>query len=223
MVSNDIRFDDIASVDAERAARLSAAPSFEVIVAEVIQGLRRAIERKQFQCAMDYPPYGGKRAIFQFQICPQLYDWFFNSRSGIRAQYRVSPDQGIRATATIMKAATDVVVASLPVEFPVRHVKVDRDLGCLVCERAFFRESLSHEDAKVWVGEWIVTGKQGLLTEVPMYDEPYVLFGDNSSTAPAPYGPIELTWLDLKGAVIGGEQTKDRFERATQIHRTLWT
>src|SRR5262249_47711843 len=44
------------------------------------------------------------RAIVQFPVAPILFDWFFNARSGYRAQFRVHPQCGLDFNAAIIGA-----------------------------------------------------------------------------------------------------------------------
>lgn len=89
-------FEHIRAVDATRAARLeSCGPPIELL-ANLQAALDQQITKGECRIAVDSRrgEFIELRAIVQFQVSPDLYDWFFNARTGYRAQFWVSPEAG---------------------------------------------------------------------------------------------------------------------------------
>src|SRR3954453_12735660 len=174
---------------------------FCAIVAQLKDALDIALTETKFRCGTDFYQ-GHQRAIFQFQIAPEIYDDFFNSRAGYRAQYWISPEQGQSANAECLKALVPTILSVLPDRFEAREICKDaRDLGGRVITRAFFETSFGHPARKVWIGENLITGEPGVLPKA-RYDGPNLIV--SRWTAPrAPYPRVASNWVDLKGGFVG--------------------
>jgi hypothetical protein len=220
--SDDWRFDLIAKVEPKRAARLEGAPTdFCEIVALLKDALSIALAQKLFHCGTDFYQ-GNQRAIFQFQISPEIYDYFFNSRASYRAQYWISTEQGQSANAKCLKALATTILPVLPDRFEAREIyKNVEDCGGRVIERAFFEASFDHAASKIWIGENLINRERGVLPKA-RYDGPNLVVSRwTAPRAPYPRGPSN--WMDLKGGFLGGTQPKDPAKRALLLHQYGWT
>jgi hypothetical protein len=155
-----------------------------------------------------------------------LYDYFFNSRSGYRAQYWIAPEHGQTANAECLHAAWQVMLSALPDYFEVREIETtnhwdgrkDVDVGSRQVLRSFFDASFNHAAAKIWICERLIRGHTGSLQAIPIHDGPRLLV-PRWPTARAPCPGAESTWLDLKGGFVSGEQPKDPWVRAMDINK----
>lgn len=223
--SIDWSFAEVAKVKPARATRLELAPAFETIVAEMGVALADALARKSFRCGTDFFR-GHQRAIVQFLVPSKLYDCFFNSRRGYRAQYWIAPEQGQAANAECLRAAWSAMEAVLPERFEARKIdtenhwtgRKDIDVGGREALRSFYGDSFGHPAAKVWMCERLIRGHNGPLQSIPIFDAPRLVV-DRWPTALAHCPDAGLTWLDLKGGFVGGEQPKDPWLRAVQINK----
>lgn len=223
--SSDWNFDEVAKVDAPRARRLEAAPAFEMIIAQVKDALSDALAQKQYRCGTDCYQ-GHRRAIFQFRVSQELYDNFFNSRSGYRAQFWISPDRGHAANLECLDASLQIARASLPDRLDARVIETtdepyegrrDIDVGVRVLPLEFLTVSLAHPAAKIWICERLITGHQGSLKPITCSSgEQVSVLRWKTTISPCP--SPEWTWLDLKGGFVGGRQPKDSSVRARDIH-----
>jgi hypothetical protein len=221
----DWSFAEVSAVDALRSARLESAPAFEIIVSQLRAALADALAHKHFRCGID-SYRGHQRAIFQFWVPSELYDYFFNSRAGYRAQYWIAPEHGQTANAERLCAAWQAMLSTLPDDFEARKIETtndwdgrkDVDVGSRQVLRSFFEASFNHAAAKIWICERLILGHAGPLQAIPIHDGPRLLV-QRWPTARAPCPWAESTWLDLKGGFVSGEQPKDPWIRAKDINK----
>src|SRR5689334_5966180 len=89
-----------ANLDRRRARELENAPSFGQIVLDVRRAFKRSIADGSARA--ESGSQGDPRATIQFRVNPVLYDMFFNSRTGYRAQYWRSLRAGNSANALLV-------------------------------------------------------------------------------------------------------------------------
>jgi len=82
-----------------------------------------------------------RRPVFSVRIGEDLFDQFFNSATGYRAEYFRSPWDGLRANAIFMKAASPALLEGAP--DGASDLSVD-----------FIRESVATLSAKAWLAEY---------------------------------------------------------------------
>lgn len=223
--ATDWSFGEVAKADVARSKRLQTAPTFETIVAQVRAALSDAIANKHFRCGVDFY-LGHQRAIFQFRIRQDLYDRFFNSRTGYRAQYWISPERGQAANTECLQALSPAIMAGLPDCFEAREIQTednwagrkDTDVGGRDVARSFFMDSFTHPAAKIWICERLIGGQTGPLQSIPI-SQGSRLCVPRWPTALALCPKATLAWLDLKGGFVGGNQPKDSCVRARDINK----
>ncbi|MEW6052454.1 MAG: hypothetical protein AB1552_01520 [Nitrospirota bacterium] len=119
----------------ERLPKLKDSISFEDIAITIAKNLAvlcchtNRIEGTDFQ-----------RPVYTVEIGRTLFDQFFNSATGYRAQYFRSPWAGLQANALFMKTILPPILESAPSTASVLSVD-------------FIRESLSTLSAKAWLTE----------------------------------------------------------------------
>ena len=157
------------------------------------------------------------RALIQFPVHPNLFDWFFNARTGYRAHFRAHPDCGLAFNADVVCAVRDRLRGCLP--SIIRAVKVDSAMsaqGEVSISNADLVRSLDPALAKFWVGATAIGGAdRGLGASGPK-----ICVG--SDRWPALY-MVGHTWLDLKGAFDDNGklyQPKSPRGRAIKLHET---
>lgn len=229
--AKDWSFDELGI---ERASRLRTAPPFEDIVGTIQAALLRALVDGSYRCGVDvFPEPERERAILQFPVSKVLYDEFFNARTGYRAQFYDSCEQGQAANGQCIEASRPLLMENLPEYLVARKIKtktpveyeprVDIDLGPNQVPSSLFHRSFALSDAKIWICERLICGVCGPLKMLPYLEGPPLLV----DRWPGAYAPCpddaKLAWLELKGAVLGGEQTKDPLSRARQINMTGYT
>jgi hypothetical protein len=97
IAETDWGFEDIRANDEARAARLESAGSPDELVVTLTRALSEAFGRSEIRFAIDSRDnrFVERRAILQFRVAPEDYDWFFNARTGYRAQFWRCPSLGI--------------------------------------------------------------------------------------------------------------------------------
>ena len=142
------------------------------------------------------------RASFRLRVSSTLYDWFFNSPVGYRAQFAISKSTGLEANASALRT-----LESRMVEASVSHGR----------DRLFVTLSLRSEGAKIWIDESEVEGQMGRLE--PAIDfERWEKNSEDGAGLLIPRG----RYLEVKGAWITklGEVFIDPYKRtrAEQIY-----
>src|SRR5262245_63868928 len=108
-------FESVRVADRHRAEVLENAPRFLEIVARIATAASDAVKAGSESYYWQWEPHGQwegfKRAVFQFPIDADLFDFFWNARSGFRAQFWLSPTIGALANALIAEKVTVVLPA----------------------------------------------------------------------------------------------------------------
>jgi hypothetical protein len=97
-------FSTIALDDPERAARLAAAGSPDLLISEVCKALDLALAASEARVGFDWKGtvISTWRTTFQLRVDERLYDWFFNSRTGYRAHFWHSCEAGLAFNAQMV-------------------------------------------------------------------------------------------------------------------------
>ena len=229
----DWSFDDIRRHDAARADRLEHFSNFDEILRRVIAVFKSARSKEELRIGIDTPMDGRKaeRAILQIPVCAGLFDAFFNSRGGLRAEYWRAPRIGRRSEARLISALLPLL--NPPATVTVRRIKmgfddwggrVEQDTGETEVSGEFLAASLGSSLAKVYICERLIDGRKGPLVDLrhDLYSSALRLSIPRWPTARAPI-PRSLGWIDWKGAFLDGDeqfQLKPPEARASDLHRT---
>lgn len=169
---------------------------------------------------------GFRRPVYSVAVNRDLFDQFFNSATGYRAEYFRSPWAGLRANTTFMRAVSPALLGSGPSEALGLHVD-------------FIRESLATPSAKVWLaengkevdpscpgcqGEWSTASVGNPRVAEIRNNRWDVAQGVKSEWGrKAPY----LTKLRIMGAFLDGQLNEfvpfDKRFRADEIHQFGWS
>ena len=162
-----------------RAERLQDAPQPETLVTRVAQEALEAAENGRCQCRWQLGELmsGCGRAIAVIPISQDVFDALFNGRSGYRAQYYLSCDEGIHFNCVIMGALHE----------PLRIARELADLS------ETFDHSFTGPWSKIWVEgddrpfqtaapddfrprRWVkrLEGKESFWLRAPLPDQPAI-------------------------------------------------
>jgi hypothetical protein len=187
ITSADWSFERIHNADATRAARLEICGSREMLITALVQAVQ------ENRCVEYIEPDSGHgcRARMQFPVTKEVYDWFFNGRTGYRAQFWISSNNGIHYNREII----DAIVKALS-----------------GCPDQFFN-SIRHPEAKIWICECHKEfGPTGLFclshaaADSTKLIVPRWAIKDDADglRAPFPSDP-KASWLEVKGAFFRSE------------------
>jgi hypothetical protein len=248
----DWSFKDIRNGDAERAARLEAAKSSGHLLKRITAQLKEELRESRVRFAIDssHDDFADKRAVIQFQVTPDDYDWFFNARTGYRARFWESPETGLEFNRELMGSFKEVLGDAIPKILNVRRIQIsdvcsreDRDMGTGHISREDFLKSLDIELSKIWIcerlygGEEVVQCGYAVLSAAERSPQKLVIprwakaknekSGQCGEGLRAPHPDVEYAWLDIKGGVLcasdGVVQPKDPKKRARHLHDLGWT
>lgn len=243
----DWSFERIRGCCLARAARLESANPPEALVAALCEALGSASVPETMRLAVDSKKnkFEELRSIIQFRVVPELYDWFFNARTGYRAQFWIDPETGMHFNEALIGAAVGVLRDKLPDNLRVRRIEVqdnprsEWDAGATNISRDRFLASLVPAASKIWIGERLYDAAGG---PVELIGEETLRAADESEaklSVPrwaaagkreglyAPHPAADCSWLDLKGGFLSADgtpqQLKPQEKRARDIHETGWT
>jgi hypothetical protein len=246
MGDEDWGFAEIERCDSPRARRLARAGSASELLSALEVKFQDAIDKQTARFGLDD---GNPRAIIQFQIALEIYDWFFNARTGYRAQFWAAPDIGNQYNRAIVTALRKPF-ARLPDEITPHKVDVqivgasrgEIDKGLISLRRETIIQSLDSQVAKIWICERLIQsdGSNPRLTLAAENAERYQpklniprwakavnpKTGDIGEGMRAPYPDEPECWLDLKGGFVGLDsvyQLKSPAKRATDLFKRGWT
>ena len=248
---DDWSFKSIRIEDSARADRLESVGSPADLAMEISDRLDAAFNAGMVRIGVDSK--GNKqdnhRAVFQFRVGRNLYDWFYNSRTGYRAQFWISPQAGLQFNQNLMRELVDVLDGFLEnrieccyvrfFENPKRH---DRYTKNRPLEKATYLASLRDASSKIWICERLIppepdecvellskTSLPKLRLDIPMWTNAIDPKTESKPSAGiwAECPEQDYCWLDLKGAFVFDDgnvcPSKDPGLRSIQIHKTGWT
>ena len=198
-------FDQIAAVEPARATLLESAPSPEQIAALTVRRFEAALAGGGLRVgraeSRERPP--DFRLVMQFHIGETLCDWFFNSRTGYRAQFRQGSERGHKYNRDLTGAIRVVLAANLPVRITARHIVGDfEDVGTsqISCEHAL--QSLDADLSKFWCCGRLLRGDGRVREMIPSGSGPKLRI-DEATRWPAIVTSDPDAWLELVGAFLG--------------------
>jgi hypothetical protein len=186
----------------ERAAALHEWAAFDAIVCAIV--LSAASGRFSWEPARDARLRPCHRASFVFDVPPNVYDAFFNSPHGYRAQYARGERIGEAANRMLLDQMEGTVTS---------HV-----FGSLGAVHPHVLNSLHGDAAKIWIDELEVDEQLG---DAPgLAYEPWVFDNPDGQGLRAPVG----TLLEIKGGWIepGGTERLDptKANRSYRLFKT---
>lgn len=247
LASSDWDFSEIRKHDALRAARLERAGSSDELISALENELERAIGDGKVRFGLDSVSNEFKecRVIIQFSVNRDVYDWFFNARTGYRAQFWVSPEVGLAFNQRLVDRLRVILCERLTAPVEARRIIVqydgqtrqEKDGGECSLRLWGIERSLVPQASKIWICERLIqpSGRDpenigfAVLSSaqrsmpklmVPKWSR------NNGEGLRAPYPEAECSWLDLKGAFIcddGARQLKVPLKRATDLFHVGWT
>lgn len=178
------------------------------------------------------------RLTLQFPVSPDLYDWFYNARTGYRAQFWISPDTGLAFNAGLISRLRGVVDQWAPPVVDGREIWVvkhndareDVDKGTRSIERAVVLASLDPGLSKIWICERRIRHDGERPDPMPfgLVDPKLKIPRWEGNGLLAPFPENGRAWLDVKGAYVQStskveQPNKSPLDRARKIHCTGWT
>jgi hypothetical protein len=213
------KFDQIADHDPDRARALQVAPPCVEISRQIVAALNAAVLNGSARFGLDESE-GIQRAIIQFHVGQQLYDWFFNAHTGYRAQFRISWERGRLYNAELVGMLRGELARELDAEIEVRRLNSSfEDIGFQRVARRRLLSSLVPDLSKVWFCGKLIGQDGKILDLLPGLSGPRLVFSENEHWA-AIYADESHAWLDLKGAFLGESgffQIKDPIGRAKNL------
>jgi hypothetical protein len=163
------------------------------------------------------------RAIAQVHLGSNLFDWFFNARTGYRGKFRESWEAGVAFNAEIIEAIRTHVKGIADPTVMVRLLDASfEDCGYATVPVDRISDSLLPDLSKVWFCTKLIRQEGGTACLPLGLSGPRILLDRGDSWA-APYRDDSDSWLDIKGAFLGAEgpyQPKDPVQRAKTLQLT---
>ena len=223
-----------------RASRLAEAGSPEALIDALDNALSEALLR-DLRIGFDGIDnnLASPRITIQFPVSSCLYDWFFNSRTGYRAQYWISADTGHKFNVSILsrlRATIERQLRSSNVDgreiWVVQHNdhRKDVDKGPRTESKSTVLQSLSPGLAKIWICERLIQNNGEPPRQMPFgsMDPKLQIARWRGSGLFAPFPEEGSAWLDVKGGYVSAngqvsQPNKSPEFRSQSINTTGWT
>jgi hypothetical protein len=219
------RFDEIDRECHARAETLKAAGPPAALLKALEDALDRALEGSNLRIGReqkeDRPD--DRRAVVQFHVGTELFDRFFNSRTGYRAHFRGHYKCGLRFQSQIIEGLRLRLDDILPGTICGRELSGHfEDCGPAQIPKSFLNTSLAQYRylPKVWFCTKRIRLDGGIEAIFPSVSGPKILLDEDDRWA-APYPEDDSAWLDIKGAFLGRSapyQPKGPIGRAKKLH-----
>ena len=217
-------YDKIELTEPDRATRLRDAPEWPDLMAMTCHALGASLAYCAARFGFDESGTNPNdlRAVIQFPVGEQLFDWFFNSRTGYRAQFRRGAEYGTRQNALLTAMVRREMEASRL--FPVaarRLTSTFDDHGPMMASAQDFLASLDPPLSKVWFCGRLVRVAGGVEDLTVSSSTADLAFRSDCEPWRSIYADEANAWLDVKGAFVSASglyQLKDPALRAQALH-----
>ncbi len=210
------------NIPESRIDHLKRCPPYFKIINSLSAFMESAEIEFQIDCGYTSPVNGAIRPLFYVkELAPGLGDWFFNGLSGYRAQYYLSPANGLQANRyAFKKLEKSLVCAAERAGFCFNHP--DRSL--LRMDKSLIIKSLRFPSAKIWGDEH--EGELQLLANSNPDDSPQIIASRwiKKTSEKNPNKGIkapQINTLKFHGAFIkNGVEVipKDKVNRSEELH-----
>jgi hypothetical protein len=236
--ANAWSFGEIKTVDPARAKRLEAAAGSQQLVSTLASALRSVGPNDR---RVGFDGIGNDltepRVTVQVRVPADLYDWFYNARSGYRAQFWLSPEDGLRFNEHVVAAMVNELRPFIPESLIGRRLRLvqsdghreEFDEGPMELGRETVLASLSGVHSKIWICERLIPRELGPSRQLDLgvLGPRLIVPGWTEDGLRAPLPASDSAWVDIKGGFVtkSGEvvQPKSPERRAKAIHETGWT
>jgi hypothetical protein len=244
-------FQEILGDCEERAVHLERADSAALLVERLVDTAKEAIRTHKVRIGIDSKKnqWLANRATIQFHVSAKLFDWFFNARTGYRAQFWLGAEIGEEFNTLLVRKLRDVIIDQLPsrisarkiLVFATEHSREEKDGGGCETDPNFIKESLHPRFSKIWLCERLIqldgSDPRNLsvlisATRMPKLriarwqDAINPVTGECGEGLRAPLPEESEAWLDLKGGFVENgliSQVKTPERRARDLYDRGWT
>jgi hypothetical protein len=200
------RFDQVAAQDTERAARLHSAPPWADLAQMIRRALHASLSNGSARFGFDESGRNKThlRAVVQFPIEGQLFDWFFNAHTGYRAQFRYGCENGSAENARLVTILRDEFEGCMQGQVSARCLSPSfDDLGPMAATVQDILVSLDPLLSKLWFCERLI-GPDGGVKDLHVFRTgPKLVFDNGCEPWSSLYADESNAWIDLKGAFVG--------------------
>ena len=217
-------FSEMERHDVDRATRLRASPSWLVLVHRISDSLHKAIAADKVRFGFDESSRDARhlRAVVQFPIGRELFDYFFNGHGGYRAQFRIGRANGLTKNAELISEVNAELSRSITSPITARRLSQDFvDKGPMTATVKDLTSSLDPSLSKVWICEKLISPTGEIQSLFVSRTGPELTFED-SDRWKSFYAEDADGWLDVKGAFVSPEgdyQLKSPADRAAKLEQ----
>jgi hypothetical protein len=217
-------FVDLARDDSACATLLEAAPAPDALISALESKLRAALRsgdaRFGREQARENP--GDYRAVVQLHVGAPLYNWFFNGRTGYRAHFRSSREEGLRFNERLIGSLRNCLGTERSSVFQGRELNCEfEDCGEADLPKEFALASLEPYLSKVWFCNKLIGTGGGVTQIMPSFTRPRISLRGWRPWTTLYAETEDVAWLDIKGAFLGPSgayQPKCPVDRAGRLH-----
>ena len=218
-------FEQILAAEPQRAAVRTMAEPPSMLLAAIQEEFAAAVAADDVRFGHEQSCSAPQdlRAVVQFAVTPELFDKFFNARTGCRAHFRAYYECGLKSNGEIIDALRRELEATLPTIVDGRQLGCRfEDCGPARIARDFLLTSFVPSLSKIWFCARLIESAGGI-RDLPsgVVGDRILLAGGESWAAPC--REQGKAWLAVKGAFLGTSgpyQPKGPVSRAKALQDT---
>jgi hypothetical protein len=189
---------------------------------------------------------GHQRSMVQFPVFCEVYDRFFNGRSGYRAAYYVSENLGDQFNREVCVVVSNAVrtgphqsqLIVRKIELSCRDHRIDTDVGSEIVDFHHFVHSLDSDLSRMWICERRSNQSEGFcrvlindLAKRADHDKSWLdvpRWTQSESGRRALFADKDASWLEIKGGFYdanlqGSLSTVEPSTRSKWLHERGWS
>lgn len=220
--SQNWSFGQIAAVDPQRASALEDAPSRVVLADAITTAFGSALTAGSARLGLEESGSneGDIRTVLQFHVGAELFDRFFNARTGYRAQFWRGWETGLAFNFGIISALREAISDHAAPTVTVQRLSASFEYrGAMSATAGTLAASLEPALSKIWFCTRLMRDDADP-AQLPLgLTGPRLVVADGVSWV-APFRDETNAWLDVKGAFLsatGPYQPKDPATRAKRL------
>lgn len=207
-------FGKVERQDANRAQKLENVGSVEELISQIVNAMQAALGKDDLLIGLESHSCRPRdqRVVIQFYLGRDLYNWFFNGRTGYRAHFYADYRFGLELNEKLVKTLRNRLHDTLPDSISVWEMQRNNTVSV---SKSVIINSLECRMSKLWYCTKFIDNRD-TGNDIYSLTSKISLCGEREWAAPD--SDEAWAWLDLKGAFLSHENA-ERYQSKGPVHR----